>query len=277
MISRHTMTRDDLVLLTVSAVCIGVASLSTSLVADVVAGVPLIAYLPGAALVSALDRRRLQVRSIERQAWIVGASLGLDVLGGLVLNLTGGLTRTSWLIWIAAVIFGCMALNLALRLMPRMSNETAADTLTIPEGTAVTAAEAPGGSERQRVTVRQCLILVVAAAICVAALVLSVHTDAISSREEFVQAWVLPRPAVDVASPSVEVGIQNRMGGEQTFIVRVVVGSGQAVAFTVTLQNGESWTHVVSRHPGELVESMVSPGAHPTLVTNRVFLAAPDA
>lgn len=271
------MARSDVVLLTVCALCLAVAALSRWLVADVVAGVPLMTYLPGATLVAALDRDRFHVRAIERQAWIIGASLGLDGIGGLILNLAGGLTRISWLMWVAGVIIACAAVNLTLRLTPGTGSETPNGAPTTPVGTAILSAEASIGSEHPRVIGRQGLILVVAAAICVGAVMLSVHTDGTASREEFVQAWVLPRPVDDVASPSVEVGVQNRMGSKGTFIVRIVVGSGRPVTFTVPLENGKSWTHLVSRHPGEPVESTIFTSKQPKVVVDRVYLAVPDA
>jgi hypothetical protein len=124
---------------------------------------------------------------------------------------------------------------------------------------------------------RQGLLLLGAAAICAASLFLSVHSDALTTREAFVQAWVLPRPAQDVTSTSVQLGVRNQTGSQRTFLVRATVGKGPTQVFTVHLADGASWTHLISRRPAERVESTVSTASRPSVVTNRVFLATPVA
>jgi hypothetical protein len=279
MTSRRILTRDDLFLLALSAGCIAIVAISPTTAVDVVAGLPLTIYLPGAALVSTVDAGRRYSRLVERQVWIIGASFGLTVFGGLVLNLAGGLTRVSWLAWVATVIIICTAVKVVLRVRPSQTDADA-DAMApdaMSDGTAVAGSAAPtGGPGSFRVSLRQGLLLLVATAICVAALVLSVHTNTVSTRESFVQAWVLPQPAEDVTSPSVQLGVQNHLGSQRTFLVRVTIGTGPIEVFSVPLEDGASWTHLINRRPGERVESTVSTTSRPSVVTNRVYLATPD-
>ena len=95
--SRRMPTWGDLFLLVASAACIVAVDKSSNRAVDVVAGLLLVVYLPGAALVSAFGAGRSRASVFEREMWIIGASFGLSVAGGLVLNLTSGLTRTYWL------------------------------------------------------------------------------------------------------------------------------------------------------------------------------------
>ncbi|MGD0882234.1 MAG: hypothetical protein ABSB09_11765 [Acidimicrobiales bacterium] len=270
-------TRDDLLRLALSAACIAIVAVSSNQVVDVVAGLPLAAYFPGAVLVSTLDPQSRLTHLVERQMWIVGASFGLAVVGGLVLNLAGGLTRTSWLVWIGAVVVVCTALKFVLPVAPSLSDaDVAPDTAGPATSLGVPGARrsAPG---QIGVSWRQGLLLLGAAAICAASLVLSVHTDAVSTRESFVQAWVVPRPIEDVRSTSVELGVRNHLGNQCTFLVRVTVGKGTPEVFSVHLADGASWTHLISRQPTERVVSTVSTTSRPSVVTNRVLLATPVA
>ncbi len=277
--SIRSLTWTDLILLGVSAACIAaVATLSTPTV-RVIAGLPLTLYLPGAGLVSLINSRRHRASAVERQVWIIGASLALTVAGGLVLNLTPiGLNRSSWLVCIGSEIGAINLLKILLFLY-----QTASTTPNVDRGTPETdqevvsappemGGEAPGS---KWVSFRRVALLLCAGAICAAALVLSVHTNSATTREHFVEAWVLPRPSEDVTSTTVELGLRNHTGAARTFLVHVTVGGALADLFSVPLANGASWTHVIKRGPGQEVESTIFRSSQPTVVVTRVYLATP--
>jgi hypothetical protein len=212
----------------------------------------------------------------------VGASFGLTVLGGIVLNLVGGLTRSSWLVWTGAVIVVCIALKLLLSRRPSRSDLDPAtphadgsDALNSHEAAIGGPADQGDSSGSIRVSLRQAVLLFGAGLICAAALVLSIHTDAATTRESFVQAWVLPSPTENVFSTSVQLGLRNHLGGRRTFLVNVTIGKGPTKVFTVRLADGASWTQVITRYPGERVESTVSTSSQPSVVLTRVDLATP--
>ena len=272
--SRRMLTWGDLFLLVASAACIVAVDKSSNRAVDVVAGLLLVVYLPGAALVSAFGAGRSRASVFEREMWIIGASFGLSVAGGLVLNLTSGLTRTYWLVWVGGAVVVFLLLKLVLALLPsRSAKESVSDDATI-------SASADVGKRRGSIWgfVRQSVLLLAAAATCVAAVVLSVRTNDATTRESFVQAWVLTRPAEDVTSTHVQLGLRNHFGVRRTFLVRVTIGNGAKEVvdvFSVPLANGASWTKVIKRKSGEAVESTVYDSSKPSAVLSRVYLATP--
>jgi hypothetical protein len=269
--------RSDSILFALSAACVAVTAVSSNPTVDVITGLPLTVYLPGAALVSLLSTQRRDL--VQRQLWSVGASFGLTVAGGLVLNLAGGLTRASWLVWVGAVVVLCNVLKLVL---PRGTNRvdtppTDTDILdgSNADGSAIASTAGVRNSRGPMISLRGGVLLFGAVATCAAAIVLSVHTNAESTRESFVQAWVLPRPSEDVASPRVLIGIRNHLGYQRTFDVHVTVGNEPTKTFSVPLANGASWTRVITRLPGERVESTIFTSSQPSVVITRVYLATP--
>ena len=90
-----------------AAACVVLAAVSSVGAVDIVFGLPLTLFLPGVALVWAVDPWKRQVKGAERTMWSFGSSIGIVILGGLILNLTGGLTRQHWLILTAAVVAVC--------------------------------------------------------------------------------------------------------------------------------------------------------------------------
>ncbi len=272
----------DLILLAVSATCVGIAAMSSNLAVNVISGLPLSVYLPGAALISFLDPLRQHARGGERQIWIVGASFGSTIVGGIVLNLVGGLSRTSWLIWTCTVIFLGVGIKLLLPHWPYQSDaelpniDTAeTDDWDYPKVSSGVLAHTRHWLGSLGVSMRQAIFLFSAIVICAASFALSVYTNAATTQERFVQAWVLPRPTYDVFSNSVEVGLQSHLGNQNTFLVRVDIGRGPAKTFTVTLADGGSWTRVLTRRPGEQVETTVSIASQPSVILTSVNLATP--
>ncbi len=63
-------------------------------------------FFTGDALILALFPSRT-FRTLERVVWCVGAGIALSILGGLVLNEAGGLTRRSWVVLWGVEILVC--------------------------------------------------------------------------------------------------------------------------------------------------------------------------
>ena len=284
MTSRQILTRSDLTLLGLSAICIAAAAVSSTVLVDVIVGLPLTAYLPGAILVSAFCPQGHLSSLVERQVWSIGASFGLSVLGGLVLNLVGGLTRSSWLIWIGVVVVTCVALKSVMArgsgrsdALPAGHPYVSSDFLAPHEGENSRSAVEPERNGAHKVSLRQGFLLIGAGVICVASFVLSEYTDVATTSESFVQAWVLPRPTEDVWSTSVQLGIRNHLGSRRTFLVDVNIGSEPREQFAVSLYDGASWTHLIHRNPGERIESIVYSLSQPQVILARVNLATPTS
>ena len=260
---RTTSIRPVIRLFVVSATCIGLVTISSIQTVDIVAGLPLVIYLPGGLLILAIDATRRHLGTVERQVWTIAASCGLTICGGLVLNLVGGLTRDSWLIWISGVVCSCAAVG-AFRLSGLQSADATRGTVW-----------RLGWLQRLHISLRQWLLLTMGLIVCGLALVLSIHTNAVSTREAFVQSWVLPQPVDTASSPNVEIGIINHLGNKRSFVVHVTVGTGNSVQFIVTLADGASWTHELVRRPGQRVESAVATESRPSVIISRVYLATP--
>ena len=220
--------------------------------------------LPGKAVVMAVAVGRRELGTVERQVWVVAASFATAVLGGLVLNLAGGLTRDTWLIWISGVIcIGAVLSFVRLRDSPYVKERVDHET---------------GGLQsiqRLHVTPRQGLLLLAALIVCVTALIFSIHSDATSTREAFVQSWILPQPVDTVSSTHVEVGIMNHLGTRSSFIIDVTEESESPMHFHVTLADGAVWTRRLTRTPGERMELSVANEHRPSVVIGRVYLASP--
>ena len=248
-------------LVVLTALCAVLAAVSSVGAVDIVFGLPLALFLPGAALVWAVDPWRSQVRGPERIMWSFGSSIGIVILGGLVLNLTGGLTRQHWLILISAVVAVCAVVGWV------RSGTQAAPTGTL-EG------EQPAGWVTS-LSLRAVVLLVAAVVVVSGALVLSQRTSAESSQEHFVQAWILPQPSGNVYSTTAHLGVRNREGGPEALVIRVSVGSTHSSTWTVDLKAGQEWTHQVSRNPGQRVSATVAAASRPSAILARVYLAKP--
>jgi uncharacterized membrane protein len=254
-----------LLLVMLTALCAALAASSSVGAVDIVFGLPLALFLPGAALVWAVDPWGLQVKGPERFMWSFGSSIGIVILGGLLLNLTGGLTRQHWLILSSAVV-AVTAVAGWLRSGNRVGEGD-------PDGT-------PEREEPARwvttLSLRPVALLVAAVLVVSGALVLSQRTSAESSREHFVQAWILPQPTGNVYSTTAQLGVRNEEGNAEVLLIRVKVGSSGISTRTVDLRDGQEWTHPVSRNPGQPVSATVAIASHPSSILDRVDLAKPS-
>jgi len=251
-------------LVVLTAACTALVAVSAVGVVDIVFGLPLGLFLPGAALVWAVDPWRHQIAGPERAIWSFGSSVGIMILGGLLLNLTGGLTRPHWLI-LSSVVVAAASLVGWVRSGERAGTETAAG--------------APAGEERSRgvtrPSLRQAALLLGAVVVVAGALVLSQRTNAESSREHFVQAWILPRPSGDIFSTTAQLGVRNEEGEPEVLVIVVKVGSSDS-SRTVDLRDGQEWTHKVARNLGQPVSATVAIASRPSSILDRVDLAKPS-
>jgi uncharacterized membrane protein len=247
-----------------TAVCAVVAAVTSVGAVDIIFGLPLAFVLPGAALVWAVDPWRRQVTGAERAMWSVGSSIGIVIMGGLLLNLTGGLTRPHWLILSSAVVAVCAVVG------------------WLRCGTAGGEAFSAGDPEREdwarwltSLSLRPVALLLAAVLVVSGALVLSQRTSTESSREHFVQAWILPHPSGDVFSTSAQLGVRNEEGKAEALVVVVRVGSSQASSTTVDLKDGQEWTDRIARNPGQPISATVALASQSSTILDRVDLAKP--
>jgi uncharacterized membrane protein len=248
-----------------TALCAAVAAASSVGAVDIVFGLPLALFLPGAALIWAIDPWGLAVKGPERFMWSFASSIGIVILGGLLLNLTGGLTRQHWLILSSAVV-AITAVAAWLRSGNRVGEEPAR----------ATSEEEEPARWVTTLSLRPVALLVAAVLVVSGALVLSQRTNTESSREHFVQAWILPQPTGNVFSTTAQLGVRNEEGDTEVLLIRVKVGSSGTSTRTVDLRDGQEWTRQVSRNPGQPVSATVAIASRPSSILDRVDLAKPS-
>jgi uncharacterized membrane protein len=260
-----TPRRFELLVALLTVAFVALAAASSVGAVDIVAGIPLAVLLPGAALVAAVDPWHKQVPGPERAMWFFGASVGIVIMGGLLLNLIGGLTRPHWLILLAVVV-GASLLVAWVR----------SGAQGAPAGQDETIAEAETGRGLGVLTIRPIALLLVAVVAVVGGLVLSQRTNAESTREHFVQAWILSQPTGNVYSTTATLGVRNEEGKNQTIVLHVRIGSSESTLTVVGLKDGQAWTHRVSRGPGQAVSVSVALATSPSSILDRVSLAKPS-
>jgi uncharacterized membrane protein len=248
-----------------TAACVALAAASSVGALDIVVGIPLAVVLPGAALISAIDPWHRQLQGPERVMWFVGSSIGIVIMGGLILNLTGGLTRPHWLILIGAVVGILVVVGYL-----RGANQ---DDAPAEQAEPVVEGSAPRGLAL--LTFRPVALMVVAVVVVVGGFVLSQRSNAESTREHFVQAWILSQPTGNVFSTKATLGVRNEEGRHESILLKVKVGRAGST-MTVGLQDGQAWTHQISRTPGQAVSVTVALASNPSSILDRVDLAKPS-
>jgi hypothetical protein len=91
----------DLAFVTGALALIAASSHTTAIAT--IAALPLVLFLPGLALIVAVDPDGSLLGGSERYLWSIVVSIAVDVLGGLILNVTSSLDRPSWIVFLAAV------------------------------------------------------------------------------------------------------------------------------------------------------------------------------
>src|ERR1035437_1773931 len=252
--------RSDLSLIFITVLAAGVAEggllITENRVVDGIAGVPLVLLIPGGALIAVTHRDSKALSVSERLMWSAVASVGILVVGGLVLNLIGGLTRSSWLI-LSAVVVGCLGVFALLRPPPEAQVEDSLDARGRRNGN-----ETRGPVRLTFGTVAAGLLIL---GLVVGSLAISqLRTPA--TRERFTQLWMVPVSGSGgkvtpggLNSASGEIGIQNYEGGSGRFEVSLY-HQGSLFPFkrwSLELQSGGRWVVDVRRPlSGELTATL---------------------
>ena len=179
-------------------------------------GVLLILVLPGYALVAGLVRGELGL--IERLMLSVGASIGLAVLGGFVLNITPwGITPRSWALLLGGLTLLCCAVA-AIRRRGARPAVAVAQQLALP--------------------LPQALMFGLAALVLVGAIGLARGGALQQPTASFSQFWLLPASA----PRSYQVGIHNQEGVATTYTLHLTINNQPFSTLPpVTLEPGANW------------------------------------
>ena len=224
-----------------SLVAVGACYLSSTPVVDVLFGLPLALVAPGVAVVEA-SRLGWRFQPGERAVWSVVMSVALDIAGGLLLNLLGGLTRAHWLLYLSCVVL--MACGWG---MWRVPEELRLDNHSREQAQQARADKGSGCLPGRMNLLWTVSLYVASVAVIAGALVVAEVTSA-STREKFAELSLNP---VSAAPRVARLEIDNFMGRDTTFEVRVYrVRSEKVVelhSWKVRVGSNKSWTTMVDR------------------------------
>jgi uncharacterized membrane protein len=249
------------VILLVAAIACAVLNTRSSVWAiQISTALPLVLYLPGAALVLAVDPWRRRVKGPERLLWSLLGSIGSAIGGGLILNVASELNRTTWLAYLLAVTIAA-AVATTLRGGSR-------DGPALSWGARLRKARAP---------MPTVLLIIGASTLVAAAVALSVYSSSTSNRERFVQLWILPNPAgAGATAVRAEVGVTNYEGRRLRFDVSIETPKSVLLSRQqVVLGQGQTWTYHLIRKGQLPVLATVSLASQPSRVLDSVRLASP--
>jgi uncharacterized membrane protein len=251
-------------LMAVAIVCAVLNAISPLWAIQIATAAPLVLFLPGAALVLAVDPSHRRTRTSERPFWALLASIGVAIAGGLVLNVVSALTRPTWLSYLLGVVLLAASLSTLRRTDGRVELGPVNGTLWSRLRTT-------------RFSLLTTLLSIGTLVLVAGALALSVYSSATSNREQFVQLWILPIPAgAGSTAARAEVGLTNYEGRRDSFVVVIAApGSSLHTRQTVVLRAGHTWTsHIRRRHLAPVLV-IVSLASQPSRILDSVTLASP--
>lgn len=208
---------------------------------------PLVFVVPGYALTAMLFPKR-ESGYAELLAYSLGLSLVVDILGGLLINLTAqGLSLASWCLWLGSVTL-CSSIIAALR-RPRERR------VGIPL--------------RLNLSPAQGLMLALSLALAVGAIL--IVRDTAVQPSNFTELWVLPSKTAD-ANVS-QLGVRNLESVKVAYKLEVQVGNDIVYSVPIELQPGESFVRsMVLTPPQKEVQVLLYRSDNPTQVYREVTL-----
>lgn len=247
-------------LMAAAIVCAALSSGPAGSAIQIATALPLVLFLPGAALALAVDPWRRRASGSQRLYWSLLGSLAATIAGGLILNLASGLTRTTWLAYLLGVVVVASVASMGRRghyERPTLSWATCLRGVRVP--------------------VPAALLSIGAVMLIVGALAVSVYSSSNANREHFVQLWILPIPVgAGSTAARAEVGVTNYEGRRVRFEVSVKApGTVLLIRRQVVLGQGQTWTYHLIRHGRVPVLATVSLASQPSRVLDSVRLASP--
>jgi uncharacterized membrane protein len=202
--------------------CIGVLWRGSNPLLDLAAAIPLLFYLPGWAVLRALDA--------EPEGWLETAvlrvmlSLAMVVIAGLLLNLAGSITKPGWL-----AVLGAITLTACLIALITGKRAAAKDS-------------SADGSQTASVFCRPLPLLMIAVSIAIGAASVALVVEFATNHPDFLytQLWIVPKPD---APDQVIVGLRNAEAADETYAIELLVDHRLVQSWSeVSLKPGETWT-----------------------------------
>jgi hypothetical protein len=208
--------------------------------------------------------------------------MALSVLGGLLLNVTTGLDRMSWVVLLCGftglslVVGWIRALSRRVQRIDTGEPFSSENQVRASEFENVASSLDATRNHYVRASPRAGLLLFAAVALVVGAVALS-QNSVTATNPKFIELWMTPTPlkAGDSAHAA-QLGVDNLAGTDIDIIIRLKEG-GQTVANTwyVALPAGQVWTRTVSRRGTEELVATVSYSSRPSKIVRYVDLKSP--
>ena len=274
-------------------ICCGLCGTNRVGALNMLGAIPLVTLLPGSLLVLALDPLGRSTRGIERWLWSVGASLGLAIVGGFILNVFGGLSRFSFLAYLATVSLLCGVVsgveNLREYRTDRRSDSTIVPSFSphdlerrtfgedrdadisrrskevrIPSNVADEDHTSERTRWRPRIRLVSSVLVLITGAMLVAAFALSEWSQSTALREDFVQFWLSPQSSAPSGQgEELQLGVENHEGISESYTVSLHPNRGQqSEEWRIRLAPNQVWRKRISLTAGS--------SAYATLAVSRI-------
>jgi len=201
----------------------------------VLAALAMVLFLPGRSLYEAVRSGEVSHSPAELIAWSVVASIGISLVGGLLLNLTSGLTRQHWLAWsLATTAIACIA---CLRPETTSNQESRRTPQSLRQGLAA-----------RNLATAGCAVVLIGAALWMS------FASAGRQAAGFTQLWIVP--SSNSSTPmtgTAQIGIRNLHGGTEQYLVAVFEGQAtkETRSWVVSVGAGSTWSTVFPRPVGK--------------------------
>ena len=246
---------------------------------DAVVGVLLLFIVPGWLITSWPSHFGARLSAAERLFWMLLVGVGVVVLAGLLLNVTGGLTRRNWIIGDVGIVLVLLAIEWLIVLRTQGAAGGRGDRGDGSYRGPVGDRRPPARRWHLPVTSPMNIALVVMSILLVvSALWLSEVSTADHDAERVIQLSMKPIPISEGSfASSGELGVGNRTGGPVAVVVHLYSGGARDLIHTWTLQLGEGqqWSAVVTRAHHVPLSATVAYVANPSVVIASVSLGTP--
>jgi uncharacterized membrane protein len=223
-----------------TAIAVILITVNTNRAADAVMALPLVLLIPGVALVKASPFQTAATSLGEMLLWTLLLSMGVSVIGGLILNYLGGLTRLHWLIFVDVVVILSITIEIIRDISSPAANSIQRRQLNI------SSAQAP-----RLVAVMVSLLLLGGS------LGLS-YVSASKTTEHFAELWLVPQKG---QAATAQLGVKNVEGRTTRFVVSLYEGKKRVWHRSIGLSSGATWLIRVNRpFDTQLLATLKVPG-----------------
>lgn len=247
----------------ITILCLGILYWNGSPLLNLAAAAPLLFYLPGWAVLRAVDAE--PDGWFEKTVLTVTLSMAIVIIAGLALHPTDSITRSGWLVALGAIILVACMVSLA-----RRRPSASLRPVEVSQARPLWPSYRPW-----HVAIMAAAVVVTAAAVA-----LSIVTAFRHREFYYTQTWIVPKQG---APGQVVLGLRNEEGRDESYAIELLVDHHLVQTWSeVSLKPGEIWTTtfewagygVYPRAVPPLRDSTIGQGAPRATISERVGLGA---